>query len=97
MLKPLEGGEESLVISGVMGKWGYKFALVEEGIYFIAEPGSDDLHSIQFLDFATRETSVVAPLKHPGGDLSISPDGESILHTQQDPSGSDIMLIENFR
>ena len=26
-----------------------------------------------------------------------SPDGESILHTQRDSSGSDIMLIENLR
>ena len=92
---PLEGGEESLVASGVVGPP----ALVEEGIYFIAKPGPDGLHSIRFLDFATQETTLVAPIKHMQrqSGLAVSPDGKSILYAERDPSGSDIMLIENFR
>ena len=92
---PLGGGEESLVVSGVFGPP----ALVEEGIYFIAKPGPDGLHFIRFFDFATEETTLVAPVEHPQpqSGLTVSPDGQSILYSERDPSGSDIMLIENFR
>ena len=92
-----EGGGESLVVSGVVGWWGTNFALVEEGIYFIAEPGPDGLHSIQFFDFATEETTLVVPAGRSDQGLAISPDGRSILYALQNPGGNDIMLIESFR
>ena len=72
-------------------------ALVEEGTYFIAEPGSDGLHSTPFFDFATEETTLVAPVEHSQAGRAVSPDGESILYSLGDSSGNDIMLVENFR
>ncbi len=33
----------------------------------------------------------------PFGALTVSPDGQRLLYSQIDQSGSDLMLVENFR
>ena len=74
------------------------FSLVNEGIYFIPEPGADGKSSIQFLSFATGKVKTVAPMSGPPAEgLSVSPDGRSLLFSQFDEAGSDLMLVENFR
>ncbi len=74
------------------------FSLVNEGIYFIPEPGADRKSSIQFLSFATGKVKTVAPMSGPPSEgLSVSPDGRSLLFSQFDEAGSDLMLVENFR
>ena len=74
------------------------FSLVNEGIYFIPEPGTDGKSSIQFLSFATGKVKTVAPISgSPAEGLSVSPDGRSLLFSQVDEAGSDLMLVENFR
>jgi Tol biopolymer transport system component len=92
---PLSGGEESQVLPSVSWR---AFSLVNEGIYFIPAPGADRKSSIQFLSFVTGEMKTVAPLSISSDEgLSVSPDGRSILFTQIDEAGSDLMLVENFR
>jgi hypothetical protein len=60
-------------------------------------PGS----SIQFLSFANNQIKPVAsfekPLDFSGlGGLAVSPDGGSLLFTQFEQDGSELMLVENF-
>jgi hypothetical protein len=77
---------------------GRAFCPVNDGIYFIPEPGADGKFPIQFLSFATAKVKTVAPMSGPPIDgLSVSPDGRSILFTQFDERGSDLMLVENFQ
>jgi len=91
----VSGGEESQVLSSVVY---CAFCVVNEGIYFIPEPGAERKSSIQFLSFATGKVTTVAPMSGPPSEgLSISPDGRSLLFSQVDEEGSDLMLVENFR
>ena len=95
---PIDGGEESEIISSLEpGYWGY-WAVVENGIYYLdmtAKPGID------FFDFTTHSTTRVFDLESrpasgaPG--LAVSPDRKSILYTQLDALNNDIILVENFR
>ena len=95
---PVEGGEESKVLDSVHHR---NFAIVPEGVYFVAVPAPaepDRAYSIRFLDFAGRAelvyrlpSNIVRSL-----GLSVSPDGQSILYTQVDDISSDLMLIEGF-
>ena len=76
---------------------GRAFSLVNDGIYFIPEPGTDGKSSIQFLSFTTDKVRTVAPISAPPYEgLSVSPDGRSLLFSQFDEAGSDLMLVENF-
>jgi hypothetical protein len=64
----------------------------------IPEPGADRKSSIQFLSFTTGNVKTVVPMSgEPAEGLSASPDGRSLLFTQFDEVGSDLMLVENFR
>jgi Tol biopolymer transport system component/DNA-binding winged helix-turn-helix (wHTH) protein len=94
--KPVEGGEETLVLNQLLsGLWGY-WGLTRRGIFFY-DAGTG---AIEFYSFATRKISRVATpeqgpyFEYPG--FSISPDGRWILYTQVDTSSSNIMLVENF-
>jgi Tol biopolymer transport system component/DNA-binding winged helix-turn-helix (wHTH) protein len=91
---PVSGGEESQVLPSVVWR---AFFLVNDGIYFIAEPGADRKFSIQFLNIATGKVKTVAPISNPAEELSVSPDGRFLLFSQVDEAGSDLMLVENFR
>lgn len=98
---PVEGGEEVLVLThhmeGINPHLGRAWTVVENGIYFAsAEDPAKPL--IQFYNFSTRKVTRVATLARPFRPvLSVSPDGRWLLYTQVDQSGSDIMLMENFR
>ncbi len=59
---PLSGGEESQVLPSVLWR---AFSLVNDGIYFIPEPGADGKYSIQFLNFATGKVKTVVPIPGP--------------------------------
>ena len=81
------------------GYWGY-WAVVDRGIYFI-DPETKPHATIKLFSFATRRVMQIAAIEkkpYPGiPGLAVSPDGRWILYTQLDQSGSDIMLVENFR
>jgi len=91
----VSGGAESQVLPFVVWRG---FSLVDDGIYFIPDPGADGKSSIQFLTFATGKVKKVASI--PGGPdigFTVSPDRRYLLYTQVDGAGSDLMLVENFR
>jgi Tol biopolymer transport system component len=91
---PVSGGEQSQVLPSVYER---AFCFANEGIYFIPKPGADGKSSIQFLSFHTAKVKTVCPISgSPSSGLSVSPDGRSLLFTQIDDAGSDLMLVENF-
>ncbi|MSO21757.1 MAG: DUF5050 domain-containing protein [Acidobacteria bacterium] len=92
------GGEESLVLDSLSDP--QKFVVMDQGIYFILASGDRFFSnaSIQFYNFASGKTQLIAKLEKPAHvGLTVSPDRRWILYTQNDESGSDLMLVENFR
>jgi Tol biopolymer transport system component/serine/threonine protein kinase len=97
---PTEGGEETLVLDfHKAGFWRY-WAMTDQGIYF-ATSETPSRPVIEFFSFATGQVTQIATLEKPivqwFPGLAVSPDGRWILCAQLDQSGSDIILVENFR
>ena len=92
---PVEGGEGSKVVEGV-SSWK-DFAIVSSGLYFVPTRNTSGDSSIQFLSFATNNIRNIATFeKLPVSGLAVSPDGKWLLYDQEQQSGSELMLIENF-
>jgi Tol biopolymer transport system component len=94
---PVGGGAETPVLDRHQaGRWR-SWTVTEQGIYFAtAENLSRPL--IEFFSFATGKVTQIAALEKSFFlGLSVSPDGRWLIYTQVDQSGSDIMLMENFR
>ena len=95
---PTRGGEKSLVLERV---WARNYALTLRGIYFIEpppEPGEP--FAFKFLDSASGDIQTLAMLPPgvtPGHSLTVSPDEQTIVYTYTAASGTDLMLVENFR
>ena len=92
---PVGGGAETEVLKFVVD---YAFAVANKGIYF-EQPHRDRGTSFQFLSFVTGKVTTIGTIRRPVADLglSVSPDERYILYTQGDQTGSDLMLVENFR
>ena len=92
---PVEGGAETEVLKSVAT---YAFAVANKGIYF-EQSHRDRGTSLQFLSFATGKVTTIGTIRRPVADLglSVSPDERYLLYTQGDQTGSDLMLVENFR
>jgi Tol biopolymer transport system component/serine/threonine protein kinase len=95
---PVEGGEETLVFPELKpGFWGY-WTLAPEGIYFADTTVGAASMSIHFFRFRDRRISRILTSDRPPmiGDsaMALSPDGGTLLYTQVDQSGSDIMLAD---
>jgi Tol biopolymer transport system component/DNA-binding winged helix-turn-helix (wHTH) protein len=96
---PVGGGEEEFVTGHHQaGLWRY-WRVVEQGIYFATASSAGPL--LEFYNFKNRTINQVARLPRaaerylPG--LAVSPDGRSLLYCRMDQSGSDILMLENFR
>jgi hypothetical protein len=92
----VDGGEELRVLDSFKSEAG---VVVNDGIYFI-NPGAKDGAAVEFFDFATRKERRLAGLGKvsiTGFSIAASPDRRQILYTQNDQTGADIMLVENFR
>jgi hypothetical protein len=77
-------------------------AIVDSGVYFVPVRERGRGSSLQFLSFATNKIKPVASFEKPldfgsAGGLAVSPDSKWILYTQAEQSGSELMLVENFR
>jgi eukaryotic-like serine/threonine-protein kinase len=93
---PLEGGEASKVLEGLSGY--INVAIVGNGLYFVPTRNTAGDSSIQFLSFATNKVSNIGTLeKSLVSGLAVSPDGKWILYGLGQQSGSELMLVENFR
>jgi hypothetical protein len=75
------------------------FVIFDDGIYYLyADAARGVQPEIRFHEFATGRSSVIGPAASSLGlYLSVSPDRKTFLFTRYALSGSDIMLIENFR
>jgi serine/threonine protein kinase len=96
MRTSVEGGKTEQILD--LPENSMTYDIVDDGIYFV--PRSDPVkgYSICFLALATRKTEILAQLgKKAPWSLSISPDRRWALYAQNDQTGSDLMLVENFR
>lgn len=97
---PTADGEETLVLDEHRAGYWRQWDVVEQGIYF-ATAETPDRPLIEFFNFATRKVTPILTLEKrlPGAisGLSVSPNGRQLIWTQLDQSGSDLMLMENFR
>lgn len=97
---PVMGGEETpLLDHHKAGYWRF-WAVTQKGIY-VATANEPARPVIEFFNFATRKVITIATLDKPlspsAPGLSVAPNGRSLLFAQMDQSGSDLMLVENFR
>ena len=93
---PSEGGPEVQVLPSVWRLRGY--AVVQNGIYFVSGTSPGGRFSIQFLNLANGRIRTVAtpPLPLCCG-IDVSPDGRFLLYVQRERSGSDLMLVDDYR
>jgi Tol biopolymer transport system component len=92
----MDGGEEVEVFPGI-NYWS-NYAPTGKGIYFTPLTEAAVGTSIQFFSFADRKITTVAAIeKGVFLGLTIAPDGQSLLYTQKDQEGFDLMLVDHFR
>jgi hypothetical protein len=95
------GGEETEVLKSI--SW-FGFALGRKGIYYFREAYRDATEGnawlqLQYLPFDGGKPATITAVKADllYASVSVSPDERFILYGQDDQSGSDLMLVENFR
>ena len=69
--------------------------MMDDGVYFIT--GTSHHFAIEYLNFFTGKTEVIAPVGEGYFGLSVSPDRRWILYEQTIPSNSELVLAEGFR
>jgi Tol biopolymer transport system component len=93
---PVEGGEASKVLEGLTAY--QNVAVVNSGVFFVSTQKTTGGPSIRFLRFSTNNISDIATFeKSPVWGLTVSQDGEWIVYGHEQQSGSELMLVENFR
>ncbi len=91
---PVFGGAEAKIIDGVVGRG---FQVFSDGIYYLGSAKSQ--LEVRFRSFAAGKDRVIGSVKARVINvyISVSPNRKSILLSYSLQSGSDLMLIENFR
>jgi Tol biopolymer transport system component len=93
---PSTGGREELASPELIDE--YAFAVTPGGVYFIPAAGTPGRDTIRYFSFSTRKVKELVRLrKNSGLGLTVSPDERSLLYSQFDLEGSDLMLIESSR
>jgi Tol biopolymer transport system component len=98
---PVDGGTESAVVDGVHSSfWG----VANDGIFFVdynPDARRTAHKSVKFFSFETRKIKEVASIdkeiSNASPAFSVTRDGRSIIWTQIDQRGAQLILIENFR
>jgi Tol biopolymer transport system component len=94
---PVQGGQ-AVKVTGPTQRFPVGFTVTSKGIYYGAPPHAGEQRFIRFFNFSTGQNSPIAVAKRPfHSGMSVSPDSRHILFDQYDESGSDLMLVENFR
>jgi len=92
---PLKGGPETTVLESV---WARSYAVTDEGIYYIPRPGAGEGMSLRFHNYATGKSVQVAPISEEVAEgLTVSQDRKSILVPVFARSGTNVMVVDNFR
>ena len=95
-MMPVGGGEETMVLDSTACHPSY--AVWEQGIYFFTPTDKQGHRDISLHEFATGRARKILTIENPAvWSMAVSPDGRTILYTQKDEAGSDLMLVENFR
>lgn len=93
---PAQGpGEAVQVADGLNSVGGWRLA--GDGIIYIGKVGEDGMYPLQFKNLTTRKIRTLTRILRPYWGISVTADGRSILYPQLDQSGSDLMLVENFK
>ena len=95
---PLEGGEETKVLDSVHP--GALWTVRQEGIYYFRPPDGKGIYALFLYEFTSGKTRKILETERPLTDVgyvAISPDGRTILYSQLDEYGSNLMLVENFK
>jgi Tol biopolymer transport system component len=93
---PVEGGQETKVLDSV--NRSTVWTVGSKGIYFFSAVYDKGRNDLCLFEFATAKIrKLLAVERKVAWGLTVSPDGRSILYTQVDEVGSDLMLVENFR
>jgi hypothetical protein len=93
---PVEGGEATKVLDGVHPE--ALWTVARDGIYFFTEPDEKGHSDLSICEFATGKIQKILTIERPvTWYVDVSSDGRTILWTQVDEAGSDLMLVENFR
>jgi len=98
---PAEGGEEELLVPDLMNR---NFWVLGDGVYLLG-PGVSQTSPLsrgraRFYRFRTKKVEDLGfetekSIDHYG--ICLSPDGKWLYYVQVDRSGSNVMLVENFR
>jgi eukaryotic-like serine/threonine-protein kinase len=97
---PVEGGEETKVLDSDSVHPNALWTVRQQGIYYFTAPDDRGISVLCLYEFATGKTKEILKPERPVadiGDVAVSPDGRTILYSQYDEAGSDLMLVENFR
>ncbi len=91
---PLGGEQEKQVLDAV---WSRAFVVVADGIYYIPAPTANG-SSVRFHSVATGKDNEISSFSQPTyNGLSVSPDRKTILFSAEVQTGSNIMVVDNFR
>jgi Tol biopolymer transport system component/DNA-binding winged helix-turn-helix (wHTH) protein len=94
---PRDGGPEAAVLQEPGPDLWSNWAVARNGIYFI-DSRTQPKPSIQFLDFATNKIHIVSNLDKPAFfGFDVSPDGATIIYSQEDRNERDVMLLRASR
>jgi Tol biopolymer transport system component len=93
---PVEGGEATKVLDAVHPK--ALWTTGKDGIYFFTVPEAKGHTDLNLKEFATGKLRKIRTIERPvEWPMTVSADGRTILYSQLDEVGSDLMLVENFR
>jgi eukaryotic-like serine/threonine-protein kinase len=93
---PVEGGESTKVLDAVhpTALW----TKGKDGIYFFTVPEAKGHKDLNLKEFATGNIRKIRTIERQIFlSMTVSADGRTILYSQLDEVGSDLMLVENFR
>jgi Tol biopolymer transport system component/tRNA A-37 threonylcarbamoyl transferase component Bud32 len=93
---PVAGGAEERILEDLGNHLAY--AVTNEGVYYQRARTTMDRFTLVYLDLRTRQAK---PLLTTGARMfigvSVSPDGRSLIWSQTDTYGADLVLVEGFR
>jgi len=86
--------DETAIASGVLKRG---FFPANDGVYYVAG-GPFASQSLNFFHAGSQSSEILLKLEKPVAEgIALSPDGRELFYSQIDYSGSDLMLVKNFR